>query len=116
MKKQDDLQELLEEDIEDKSMRIWINVFLFIGVFGLAISIFLFIIMILNSNQVKASDIAVTIAMIISSLFLCFMGCCTLWMENLASNIRQTNLILKYQNGIIRINAPTENKSMDEDN
>ena len=116
MKKQIDMRQLLKEDIEDKSMRIWINVFLFTGIFGLAISVFILGMMIVNSNQTNAYDITIAAIWLTSSLVLCFMGCCTLWMENIALNIRQTNLLLKYQNGIITDKASTEDKSTDQDN
>lgn len=116
MKKQIDMRQLLKEDIEDKSMRIWINVFLFIGVFGLAISIFILGMMIVNSNQMNTYDITVAVIWLISSLVLCFMGCCALWMENIALNIRQTNLLLKYQNGIISNEAANDDMKTDEEN
>lgn len=110
MKRQDDLRKLLKEDIDDKSMRIWTNVFLFFGVFGLAISVFLLIMATVNGN-----DTTLVATIFVSSLFLCFLGCCTLWMESIAASIRQTNLLLKYQCGIISVKASTESKETDEE-
>lgn len=115
MKRQDDLRKLLKEDIEDKSMRIWTNAFLFIGVSGLAISVYVLVMMIVSSNNANVSDLTGVVALLISSLFLCFLGCCTLWMESIAASIRQINLLLKYQSGIISIKATTEDKKTGEE-
>ena len=101
MKRQDELRKLLKEDIEDKSMRIWTNIFLFVGVFGLAISVFVLAMMISNSFNADVSGLTGAVALLISSLLLCFLGCCTSWMESIAMSILQTNLLLKYQSGLI---------------
>lgn len=89
---------------ETKAVGIWGDVFSVIGVVGLIPSTILLFLCIIDS------DVSVYPYLIAVILFLTlwFNGSCLLCIQSIADNALQTNYLLMYQCGLLRIKKPDE--------
>lgn len=89
---------------ESKAVGIWGDICSIIGIVCMilsAVAVVLFLI-------AKSASIYLALIAFLISLTLWLNGCCLLCIQSIADNARQTNYLLMYQCGLLRIKKPDE--------
>ena len=90
---------------ETKAMGIWGDLFSIVGIIGTVISVLGVFLCLLSEDK---SDIYIGLSVLLSCLSVWAIGNGMLCLQSIADNARQTNYLLMYQCGLLRIKKPDE--------